>query len=125
MYHIAGILQAKEKLQKEGHAVETPDLSAKAQNDASLDQEAIAHLREKLVRQHLAKIENSDAILVYNDEKNSIPNYIGGSTLIEMAFAFALHKPIFLYNAVPDIAYTDEILGLRPVVLHGKLEDIK
>ncbi|NCB34336.1 MAG: ABC transporter ATP-binding protein, partial [Erysipelotrichia bacterium] len=44
----------------------------------------------------------SDAILVLNFDKKGIKNYIGGNTLMEMAFAHVNNKKVFLLNAVPE-----------------------
>jgi len=57
-------------------------------------------------------------------DKNGIGNYIGGNTLIEMAFAHVLNKKIFLLNPVPEISYKDEIIAMQPIILNGNLEKI-
>jgi hypothetical protein len=36
-----------------------------------------------------------------------------------------LGKPIYLYNDIPDMSYTDEIVAMQPVVLSGDLLKIK
>lgn len=83
------------------------------------------HKKAALMRGHFAEIEKADAILVLNSEKNGIKNYIGGNVLMEMAIAFHLKKPIFLYNGLPDSSpYLEEILGLLPIVLNGDLQAI-
>lgn len=70
-------------------------------------------------------IKNSDAILVCNFEKNGIKNYIGGNTLIEIAFACVNNKKVFLLNPVPeDVSYVDEIKAMVDVVLNGDLTKI-
>jgi len=70
-------------------------------------------------------IKNSDAILVVNMDKNRIKGYVGGNTLIEMAFAYVLNKKIFLLKKIPKMAYTDEIVIMKPVVLNSQLNKIK
>ena len=76
------------------------------------------------IRKYYHKIKESDALLVVNMEKNSIKNYVGGATLIEMGFAHALEKKLFLLNGIPEMKYTDEIKIMNPVVLEGNLEGI-
>jgi len=71
------------------------------------------------------KIKKSDAVLVINMRKNSVNNYIGGNTLIEMAFAYVLDKKIYLLNPVPKLSYSDEIEAMKPVILYGDLTKIR
>lgn len=78
--------------------------------------------KAEAIRTHFAKIAQSEAILVLNYDKNGVAGYVGANTLLEMGLAFYLGKPIFLWQAVPEMQYTEEILGMRPVVLHGELE---
>lgn len=70
-------------------------------------------------------IVESDAILVANYDKNSIKNYIGGNTLMEIGFAHVNDKKVFLLNPIPDVSYTDEIKAMVDVVLSGDLSKIK
>ena len=83
------------------------------------------HKKADLMRKHLAEVEKGQAILVVNNEKNGIKNYIGANVLIEMSLAFYLKKSIFLLNEVPDESkFTEEILGMEPISLHGKLDKL-
>jgi len=71
-------------------------------------------------------IKKGDAILVLNYDKNDIKNYIGGNTLIEIGFAHANDKKVFLLNPVPEgVPYADEIKAMVDVVLNGDLNKIK
>ncbi len=76
------------------------------------------------IRDHFGLVEWSDAILVTNYEKNSVADYIGPNTLMEMGLAFHLGKKIYLLNPVPDVAWKEEILGLRPVAINADLSAI-
>jgi hypothetical protein len=78
-----------------------------------------------LIKDYYHIIKNSDAILVLNFEKNGIKNYIGGNALIELGFARALNKPIYLYNPIPKMQYTDEIQAVEPIIINGDLSKIK
>jgi len=70
-------------------------------------------------------IDDSDAILVCNFDKNGIKNYIGGNTLMEIGFAYVGNKKIFLLNSIPeDVSYTDEIRAMMGVELNGDLNKI-
>ena len=71
-------------------------------------------------------IKSGDAILVCNFEKNGIPNYIGGNTLMEIGFAHVNDKKVFLLNPVPKgVSYSDEIEAMVDVVINGDLSKIK
>jgi nucleoside 2-deoxyribosyltransferase len=84
------------------------------------------HKKTQLVRAHLAEVERGDAILVINDEKHGVPDYIGGNVLMEMAVAFYLGKPIFILNGVPKGSMLEEeIIGMEPVLLRGDVSGLK
>ncbi len=70
---------------------------------------------------HFEKVAWADAILVTNFDKNGIAGYIGPNTLMEMGVAFYLQKPIYLLNPIPEVAWKEEIIGMRPKVINGDL----
>lgn len=86
-------------------------------------------LRDKLerdaIREHFETIKKSDAILVLNYDRKGIKNYIGGNTFLEIGLAYCLRKKVFLLNPVPEMMYTEEINGMKPVVVGGDLKKIK
>lgn len=77
-------------------------------------------------RAHFNRIisEDTEAILVVNNEKNGIANYIGPNSFAEVAFAFFYNKKIFLLNDIYE-AYKDELEGWKSVSLSGNLEKLK
>jgi predicted RNA-binding protein with PUA domain len=77
------------------------------------------------LKTYYEEIKKSDAIIVLNYTKNNIINYVGGNTLIEMAFAYVLNKKIFLLNEIPKISYSDEIYAMKPIILNQNLSKIK
>ncbi len=81
-----------------------------------------------LIQRYWDFIKHSEAILVLNETKNGISNYIGGSTLMEMGFAYGYHKKIFLFNPVPErgerMHYVDEILNMNPIIINQDLSII-
>ena len=81
-------------------------------------------INHDLIRDYFEEIKNADAILVINEDKNGIANYIGGNSFLEMGFAHILDKKIFLLNPIPEILYKDEIEAMHPKILHGDLEKI-
>ena len=73
---------------------------------------------------HFKEVEWSEAVLVANFDKNGIAGYVGPNTLMEMGLAFYLKKKIFLLNPIPSVSWKEEILGLRPVIINGKPDQI-
>ena len=57
-----------------------------------MEEDVNTKIKEDLIRGYYKKIEDSDALLVLNYEKNGIENYIGGNTFLEMAFACVLNS---------------------------------
>lgn len=83
------------------------------------------HKKAALIHGHFDEVDKADAVLVVNEEKKGIKNYIGGNVLMEMALAFHARKPIFILNEVPEGSSTEEeIRGMLPVLLHGKIKDL-
>ncbi len=70
---------------------------------------------------HFEEVKWSDVILVTNYDKNGIAGYIGPNTLMEMGLAFHLEKKIYLLNPIPNLSWTEEILGLRPILVNNNL----
>ena len=70
-------------------------------------------------------IVSSDAILVLNFDKRGIKNYIGGNTLMEIAFAHVHDKKVFLLNDIPEeVSYFDEIKAMTDIILNNDLNKI-
>lgn len=75
----------------------------------------------KAMKMHFRKIEWGDAVLILNYDKNGIPNYVGGNTLLELGLAFHLNKKLFLLNDIPEMSYKEEIIGMKPVIINKDL----
>ena len=113
------------ELQTLGHSITFPkNVKEHALGTLKIEkkQEKIAH---NLIQRHYEEIKKADAILIVNETKNSIENYIGGNTLIEMAFAYVLKKKIYLLNPIPKMHYSDEIEAMKPCVLNGDISQIR
>lgn len=119
MHHIENIKKAAETLRAMGYEVEIPDPRDGEVEYTTLPTEEQARLKQNLIKEHLDKIYDSDAVLIYNDEKKGIKGYIGGNTLMEMAFAYAQHLEIFLFQPTAHLDFNDEIGGMNPIHLHG------
>lgn len=124
MSHRAGWSEVADKLRGQGLKVETPDTTEHV-GWAGADDETIAREKGWYMRQHFALIARAGAILVYNDQKNGIPNYVGGNTFLEMGVAFAYGKPIYVYNELPDQPNREEMVALNPTIIHGDVSKIE
>ena len=67
------------------------------------------------------EIAGADAILVINNEKNGIKNYIGGNTFLEMGFAHILGKKIYCLNSLPEEQshIYQELVALQPIIINN------
>ena len=125
--HYQEVLDIKNKLSKKGIKVLYPwGIEEIGKGNLTFDKMPAFKLKNqsKAIIIHYNKIKKSDAILVVNEEKNGLKNYIGGNTLIEMGFAYVLKKKIYLLNPVPEVSYKEEILAMKPIVLNGTLKKI-
>lgn len=118
------MIQIKKELEVLGHEVQIPENSEKFVNGEVSIEDKWEKIEVDPLRVYFEEIKNSDAILVINKTKNNIENYIGGNSLIEMAFAYVLKKKIFLLNNIPKIQYTDEIECMKPIVINNNLNEI-
>ena len=77
-------------------------------------------------RAHFNRIidENNDIILVINEPKNGVENYIGPNTFAEIAFAFHFNKKIYLLNDI-YMPYEDELTGWNVLCLKGDLNNLE
>lgn len=78
-----------------------------------------------LITRYYEKIKEHDAVMVVNEEKNGIVNYIGGNTFLEIGFAHVLGKPIYLLNSIPDCSYRDELEAMNMTVLNGDIDSLR
>ncbi len=110
-------------LEKKGFLVFIPDLNeGKAVDYDKLCINEKADMKKTFIDEHLEKIKKSDAIIVANYKKNDVRDYVGANSFLEMGFAYAFEKKIFLLNNVPSQANMVEILGLGPICLDGNLD---
>ena len=112
-----------------GHEVEIPkgvkSLELRNRTEVSIEEKAGDKIKGDLIRGYFEKMKNYDAVLVVNPEKRGVRGYVGGNTLIEMAFAHVLGKQLYTLYALPEVSYSAEIIAMHPVVLRGDLSKIK
>lgn len=114
------MLELRDVFQSKGIEVETPTLEEPTDYSVMPETERAAH-KEVMIRNHLERIRKSDAILVVNEDAKGVEGYIGANSFLEMGFAFAFDKPIYLLNAIPNQPNKDELFGLHPTELHGDI----
>jgi hypothetical protein len=136
------LIEIKKELEMMNHQVNIPYFTQKI-IDGEISYEKYMEAKEKnggdillreaqstdMIKRYWNFIRNSDAILVLNLNKKGVDGYIGGSTLMEMGFAYGHEKKIFLFNPIPSrserIHYLDEIMDMKPFVINGDLTKIK
>lgn len=110
-----------------------PNMAQRMKDGITNDDEAKINWTEvgyaykaELIRGHFKEIEDCDAVLVANFTKNGKENYIGGNVLMEMTVGFYLKKPIIILNSAPTYSQLiDEIMGMEPIFLDGKLDRLE
>lgn len=118
------VLKVKKSLERLGHKVTIPaNCEIYAAGKFSVE-DKWDKIQNDVIKNYFKKIKRSDAILVLNLTKNQITNYVGGNSLIEMAFAHVLGKKIYLFNNIPDMNYANEIAAMKPTILEGKLKNL-
>lgn len=122
------MVETEKELVRRGYEVVLPkftyDYTDMGASEIVHRESAANKIKHGLIRYYFDEIKNGDAILVLNNERHGIPNYIGGNSLLEMGFAHVLNKKIFLLNPIPEMGYKDEIIAMQPIVLDGDLGKI-
>ena len=114
----------KKALEEKGHIVELPNSydNPRAEIESwEKGKEAHSEFKAKMFKLSAEKMDNIDAVLTLNFDKNGKKNYIGGATFIEIYEAFMRNKKIYLWNDIPEGMLYDEIAGFSPIVINGDL----
>lgn len=126
------MVEYKNKLLELGHEVIiNPDYEAFVRGEKQdlwrrvESEHALVKKERNYIKWYYDAIVRSDAILVLNFEKKGVENYIGGNTLMEIAFAHVNNKKVFLLHEVPEVSYKDEILAMYDVILDDDLSKIE
>ena len=129
MQHIEKMIEIRDNLIALGHDAFVTDLAKPLVGKSDEEKERIKIFQKQnkdAIREFWRLMQEADAVLVANFDKNNIKNYIGGNTLIEIGFAHVLNQKIFLFNPIPDIPYyKTEIEAIKPIILNGDLSKIK
>lgn len=67
--------------------------------------------------------ENVDALLIVNENKNGVDNYIGANGFAELAFGFYKERKVFLLNDIYT-PYEEELIAWEVIPLYGDINEI-
>ncbi len=118
----------KKQLEEKGHQIELPnyyDNPLIEKQNWDLGENEHAQFKTRMYKRSKEVINNMDAVLALNFDKNGNENYIGGATFLELYEASMGNKKIYLYNDIPQGMLYDEIHGFSPIVINGNLDLIK
>ena len=118
---LCGSMKVKDKILEVKHSLENMGYNV------LLPTECMDGLPKEIAsRKHFERIISKDnsTILIVNEKKNNIENYIGPNSFAEIAFAFFYNKKIYLLNDYYK-PYIDELLGWKVIPLNGELNNIK
>lgn len=92
----------------------------------SITPEEFSEFKRSLSRNYLGKIRQKGtvAVLLVNEEKNGICNYVGANTLAEAVMAFTWKRQIFIYNDI-YAPMTDELCAWQAIPIHRDLGIIR
>ena len=88
-------------------------------------EEKFREFKRRVSNAYLRKIrdKNTIAVLICNEAKNGVDNYIGANTLVELAMAFTWNRKIFIYNDIYS-PLADELLAWGSICLNGNLSQL-
>ena len=121
------MLATQKQLEELGHEVLIPLTTDQCLTNPNLNSDLNFCIEKNVMKNHFAKIAQSDAVLVLNYPKNNINGYIGGSALMETAVAHHLNKKIYILHDLPDekdLRYSLEVKLAKPIIINGDLTKI-
>lgn len=122
------IPEIAKELNNYGHNLTYPNSYEEPFKEEEMKKKGLEHhieFKQRMMKLHEPKIKANDAVLVYNLTKKGIENYIGGGTFMEIVKAWELDKKIFFYNPIPECIFTDELIGINPIIINKDLSKIK
>lgn len=126
------MVKTKEMLEEMGHNVKIPtdtlDIANGHHNHDNLESDYHHCVKNDIMRTHFKLIEESDAVIVLNHDKNGIKGYIGTASLMEIGLAHYFHKKIFLLQPLPHYSeqrWAHEVRITQPTILNGDFSKIE
>jgi nucleoside 2-deoxyribosyltransferase len=124
MTFIDHVKKVAQELTNRGFAVEFPSPEGVQFLDTTTEAEKVTAKR-KLADDHFARIRESDAILVVNDEKNGVAGHVGASAMLEIGAARILNVPVYLLNEPAKSAANYDELMANCEIMYDDLSKIK
>jgi len=125
------MLETQKKLKEMGHQAQIPTdaqmVASGNHNHDDLEADYKHCIENDIMRNHFKLIEQSDAILVLNHDKNGVKGYIGTASLMEIGLAHHFNKKIFLLQPLPpnsEHRWTHEVRITQPIILNSNLSKI-
>lgn len=112
----------RRQLEELGFTVTIPAPEEVKIDYSAVSDEELGRVKKQFIDQHLVKIRRAEAILVANLVKRGVSGYVGANTLMEVAFAYALGKRIYLLHPPGEQSCRPELLGMDPKVIDGDLK---
>lgn len=111
------MIEWKTKLENAGYLVYIPtpvDFHVVRDNEGNLKK--FEEIKRRETKFHFERVQEADALLILNYNKNGKENYIGGNTFAEISYAMGLNYchgksiKIFTVNPLPkDCPYYEEL----------------
>jgi hypothetical protein len=119
--------KAQKYLEEKGHEVFVPNpLVTEEWYQENHGRENFLQMKPIWTQKHFKRIENSNAVLILNNEKKEIAGYLGPNTLMELSVAFYLGKKIFFMNSLEENhPYYEELIAMNSIILDGDLSKVK
>lgn len=125
---ICGSMAFYDKMLEISNFLENRGISTVIPKEETLEKEVLTEkefsdFKRRVSNQYLAKIRDSStyAILVLNQEKKGVTNYIGANTLVEISMAFCWGRTIYLLNDFYE-PLRDELEAWNAVALNRNLD---
>jgi len=115
------VLVYPEDVEVKGKRVAVEDYHRMKKENLTRD---LVNLQAQLMDNHIKRIEQSDAILVLNFDKEGEEGRVGGNVFLEMGIARYLGKKIFLWKQPGEGSFLEEIMALQPIVIGEDVEKI-
>ena len=124
------IIDIKKELEAKGHVVFTTEnleeYVKKPEIKKDFEEEVRVSKENDVITSFFKKIEQGDALVVCNLNKNNINGYLGPNVLMEIGVAYYLNKKIYLLNEVDrSQSCAVETAIIDAIILNGDLDKIK
>lgn len=121
MHFYREMQQLKEELIRKGHSVFAPGDEQESGYVPATSEIARRKRQYDVFTRFHAEIAAADAVVCYNQDKNSVQGYIGANAFIELAFGAAHKKKLYAYFPLPRAMpyHADELAAMDLFVCNG------